>query len=226
MKPTHLPAELFPQSGFTLLEILTAMALFFMVAGILVSGVAQAIRVAEVGSTESANARDQAMRLAWFREAIGVTVLPPATIKLDPPPPLIGDARTVEGLSINVPNARAHGPTKYKFDIVFDADRGESQLRLASREELVSTTNEATSASVLATWRGSEGRFLFLDEADIWQERWPVVGLASGSVDKTKAPTSPLPKAIELRYGSPAKSVVAAIQDRTIPPPSLAELMK
>jgi type II secretory pathway pseudopilin PulG len=214
------------QAGFTLLEILTAMALFFMVAGILVSGVAQAIRVAEVGSTESANARDQAMRLAWFRETIGLSVLPPPTSRLDPPPPLVGDARSVEGLSINVPNAKTHGPTRYKFEVVFSADSGESQLRLESRENVPDLLKDGASSGVLASWRGSEGRFFFLDEENNWQERWPAANAGSNRSSKNAPLVSPLPKAIELRYASPAQSVVVAIQDRSIPPPSLAELMK
>lgn len=202
------------------------MALFFMVAGILVSGVAQAIRVAEVGATESANARDQAMRLSWFRETIGLSVLPPPSSKLDPPPPLLGDARSIEGLSINVPNARSHGPTNYRIDIVFNADSGESQLRIESLLNTTLTSKDATSVGVLAAWRGSEGRFSFLDENGVWQDRWPVLGPASTSGRKKNPPTSPLPKAIEFKYGAPAKSLVVAIQDRSIPPPSLAELMK
>lgn len=214
------------QSGFTLLEILTAMALFFMVTGILVSGVAQAIRLAEVGSTESANARDQAMRLAWFRETIGLSVLPPPSSQQDPPPPLVGDARNVEGLSINVPNAKTHGPTKYKFDIVFSPESGESQLRLESRENVSNLLKGMASSGVLASWRGSEGRFFFLDENNNWQERWPVASPGSNRSLKNASPTSPLPKAIELRYASPGKSVVVALQDRSIPPPSLAELWK
>jgi type II secretory pathway pseudopilin PulG len=223
---THMVKDAVRQSGFTLLEILTAMALFFMVAGILVSGVAQAIRVAEAGATESANARDQAMRLSWFRETIGLSVLPPPSSKLAPPPPLLGDARSIKGLSINVPNARSHGPTAYKIDIVFNAESGESQLRLESLLETPLTQKDPNSVGVLAAWRGSEGRFFFLDEAGVWRDRWPVLDAASTDGQKKLPLTSPLPKAIEFQYGTPARSVIAAIQDRSIPPPSLAELMQ
>jgi hypothetical protein len=202
------------------------MALFFMVAGILVSGVAQAIRVAEVGSTESANARDQAMRLAWFRETIGLSVLPPPTSRLDPPPPLVGDARSVEGLSINVPNAKTHGPTRYKFEVVFSADSGESQLRLESRENVPDLLKDGASSGVLASWRGAEGRFFFLDEDGVWQDQWPARGKPVAARSTGAPLRSELPLAIEFKYGLPAKSVLVAIQDRALPPPTLSELSK
>ncbi len=201
------------------------MALFFMVAGILVSGVSQAIRVAEVGSTEATNSRDQGMRLAWFREAVGLTVLPPPTTSANPPPPLIGDARSVESLSIAVPNARSRAPSRYRFEIQFDATSGESRLQLRdpARDSPVA---DGDATAVLATWRGSEGRFFFLDEDNVWQERWPVSPAAVVGRPRTALRASELPKAVELRYGSPAQSVVVAIQDRSMPPPSLAEMMK
>lgn len=204
------------QTGFTLLEILTAMALFFMVAGILVSGVAQAIRVADQGATQTANTRDQAMRLAWFRETIGLTVLPPRVgntkVELTP---LIGQPTSIAGLSIAVPNSVAHGPMPYFFDIGFSTETGESELRLR---------RESGAPAVLARWRGSNGRFFYLDEVGTWQERWPVN--ASSIPSHNTGLESPLPKAVELRYGDPANSIVVAIQDRTIPPPPISELMK
>ena len=211
--------------GFTLLEILTAMALFFMVAGILVSGVSQAVRVAEVGATESASTRDQAMRLAWFRETIGLTVLPPRRTNVpDPGPPLVGDARSVAGLSVAVPNARSKAPAAYLFDIQFSAETGESQLRLATSQS--SGFASVQPSAILASWRGSEGRFYFLDEADVWQDRWPVKSAPISSKPPVHVFRSELPKAVELRYGAPSQSIVVAIQDRSIPPPPLSELMK
>ena len=54
-------------AGFTLIEIMAAMTVFFMVIGILVSGVAQAMRLAEVGQAETSYSRDAAIRLGWFR---------------------------------------------------------------------------------------------------------------------------------------------------------------
>lgn len=214
-------------AGFTLLEILTAMALFFMVAGILVSGVSQAIRVAEVGATESALSRDQAMRLAWFRETVGLTVLPPRRTNLQEPPPLIGDARSIAGLSVAVPNSPSRAPAPYKFEIEFSAETGESRLHLfTSALTPASRVGADRGGAMLASWRGSEGRFFFLDEDNNWQDRWPLH--ATTIIAKPDAPVlaSDLPKAIELRYGTPPQSVIVAIQDRSIPPPPLSELMK
>jgi hypothetical protein len=193
-----------------------------MVAGILVSGVSQAIRVAEVGATESIYSRDQAMRLAWFREAVGLTVLPPPGIKpSDKSPPLIGDVHSIAGLSMAVPNAKTRGPTAYRFEIGFSADTGEGQLALVDLTDRIS----AVSSTVLASWRGAEGRFFFLDEQGIWHDQWPskqkpIVVRPAGAPLRSE-----LPMAVELRYGVPAKSVVVAIQDRELPPPTLSEMM-
>jgi|GEM_PF-1455670 len=216
------------QAGFTLLEILTAMALFFMVAGILVSGVSQAVRVAEVGATESALSRDQAMRLAWFRETIGLTVLPPRRTNVpDPGPPLVGEARRITGLSIAVPNSPSRAPAPYKFEIEFSAGTGESRLQLfAPTLTQTSRLGGNGDGAILASWRGSEGRFFFLDEDNNWQDRWPVSPPAVAPKPNAPVLMSDLPKAVELRYGAPAQSVIVAIQDRSIPPPPLSELMK
>jgi prepilin-type N-terminal cleavage/methylation domain-containing protein len=213
-----------PERGFTLLEVLTAMALFFMVAGILVSGVSQAIRVAEVGAIETAAGRDQSMRLTWFREAVGLTVLPPAPADFkDRPPSMVGNARTVFGLSLAVPNALTRGPSPYRFEIGFDADRGETVLQLFD-----SSRSGESSPAVLASWRGGEGRFFYLDEDDVWQEQWPtrqVLDRRAALLAKGRL-VSDLPKMVELRYGDPPQSVAVAIQDRTIPPPPLSEMVK
>jgi hypothetical protein len=213
------------QAGFTLLEILTAMALFFMVAGILVSGVSQAIRVAEVGAVESSNSRDQAMRLAWFRETVGLTVLPPPGVKrLDQAAPLIGDVRSVAGLSIAVPNANTRGPTAYRFEISFNAERGEGELKLMHASQRDGSGRNST--AVLAAWRGAEGRFSFLDEDGVWQDHWPAKGKPIVAKPNRVPLRSELPLAIEFKYGLPAKSVVVAIQDRALPLPTLSELLK
>jgi len=216
-------------AGFTLLEILTAMALFFMVAGILVSGVSQAVRVAEVGATESALSRDQAMRLAWFRETVALTVLPPRRTNVpDPGPPLVGEARSIAALSIAVPNAPSRAPAPYKFEIQFSAETGESRLQLRTPTPTPTLTprdGHDAAGAVLASWRGSEGRFFFLDEDNNWQDRWPVRTPTVAAKPNAAVPMSDLPKAIELRYGTPVQSVIVAIQDRSIPPPPLSELM-
>ena len=208
--------------GFTLLEMLTAMALFFMVSGILASGVSQAIRVAERGGVETTNARNQSMRLAWFREAIGLTMLPPNDIRVAVTPlPLVGDVRSVTGLSLQAFRAQSHAPGRYRFEIVFDATRGESLLTMTNPTNTNDTA--AQSRIELASWRGSEGRFRYLDDDDRWQDVWP----ADPSAPKDYS-RSQLPKAVELRYGDASgltsQSIIVAIQDRALPLPTMREL--
>jgi type II secretory pathway component PulJ len=202
-------------SGFTLLEILTAMALFFMVSGILASGVVQAIRVAERGGEATTNARNQSMRLAWFRETISMTVLPPNNLQLAvQPSPLTGDSRRVSGRSLQAFRSGACAPGAYQFEIAFDPARGVSLLTMQEP-----TINDASRRVELANWFGSEGRFRFLDNDDRWHDSWPVAPAQPRDLTRSE-----LPKAVELRYGTPAQSVVVAIQDRALPPPSMQEL--
>jgi hypothetical protein len=66
-----------------------------------------------------------------------------------------------------------------------------------------------------------------LDEDNQWQDVWPVVRLVTSRAELTAKAIAPmLPKAIELRYGTPAKSIIVAILDRAPPPPSMLELMQ
>jgi prepilin-type N-terminal cleavage/methylation domain-containing protein len=218
---------IFINRGFTLLEVLTAMAIFFMVAGILASGVAQAIRVAEVGGVETMRARDQLMRLAWFRETIGLTVLPPNDLTLlDPPPPMQGDMRQVSGLSLQPYQSISNAPGRYRFEIKYDPERGETGLYMVSSgNDFGAEPNKPD--LLLASWLGSEGRFRYLDDESQWHDRWPTTERLNRGKDYKR---SDLPKAVEIRYGGgagiAANSVVVAIQDRALPQPTLRELMQ
>ncbi len=211
--------------GFTLLEVLTAMAIFFMVAGILVSGVAQAIRVAEVGGVETTRSRDQLMRLAWFREAIALTVLPPNDLTiLDPPPPMQGDLRQISGLSLQPYQPTSNAPGRYRFEIKYAPERGETGLYMVAAEnDFVVEANKLD--LLLASWLGSEGRFRYLDDDNKWHDRWPTTERLNRVRNFSR---SDLPKAVEIRYGGgrdvAANSVVVAIQNRALPQPTLREL--
>ncbi len=130
---------------------------------------------------------------------------------------MVGASTSLAGLSIAVPNSPSHGPAPYRFDITFNPDTGDSELKLKRDQP-------GLEPAVLAKWRGSSGRFYYLDEAGNWQERWPV-STPSAPVAPGRR-ESPLPKAVELRYGDPPQSLIVAIQDRSIPLPPISELMK
>jgi prepilin-type N-terminal cleavage/methylation domain-containing protein len=212
------------ERGFTLLEMLTAMALFFMVAGLLVSAVTQSIRIAEQGAAQAVAVRDVGMRLAWFREAVGFTVLPPP-VKFADPPPLVGSARSVSGLSLALPSTSSRAPAAYTFEIGYDPQSGESQLQLLTTADASATARGLTStkeagAIELLRWRGSEGRFAYLDTDLQWRDAWPARASSGATIG-----LSELPLAVELRYGFPAKSLVVAIQDRAPQPPRMRDLL-
>jgi len=213
--------------GFTLLEVLTAMAIFFMVSGILVSGVAQAIRIAEVGGVETTRTRDQYMRLAWFRETIALTVLPANDLtRLEPPPPMQGDLRQVSGLSIQAYRSNSNAPGEYRFEIKFDPERGETGLFMVAPDDNFTALSDRQDL-LLASWAGNEGRFRYLDENNQWHDQWPATELLAKTKNYRQ---SDLPKAVEIRYGGnrevTANSVVVAIQNRALPLPTLRELMQ
>ncbi len=199
------------------------MVVFFMVAGILATAVAQAMRVIEIGANETAAARDQAMRLDWFRETVALTILPPTDPRrINREPPLVGDGRMIGGLTLRSPSSESAAPARYKFELKFDAASGETQLILSDLAQMTGATGQT--GLVLLSWLGSDGRFRFLDDRDRWQDVWPErPALAqTGSVSRSQ-----LPRAVELRYGAagaPAKSIIVAIQDRGLPPPSTREM--
>lgn len=211
-------------SGFTLLEVLTAMALSIMAAGIFSSALIQALRVAEVGSNETVKSRDQSMRMQWFRETIGLSELPANDPKvLDREPPLVGDARIVSGVSLVSQYSRSSAPSKYRFELKFDAASGETQLLLADLTPLFAD-GARLGDKVLASWIGSGGRFRYLSDDDFWLDTWPASAKLLGKTDFSH---SQLPKAVELQYGAPdgtTRSVVVAIQDRALPLLSMREL--
>lgn len=211
------------EGGFTLLEMLTAMALFFMVAGLLVSAVTQSIRIAEQGASQAVAVRDTSMRLAWFREAVGFTVLPPPAKLADPPPPLVGGTRSISGLSLALPSTSSRAPAAYTFEIAYDPALGESQLELktgATLGDAAAVQAGEAERLVLLRWRGSEGRFAYLDTDLQWRDAWPARASSGATIG-----LSELPLAVELRYGFPAKSLVVAIQDRAPQPPRIRDLL-
>ena len=220
-----------------------------MVAGILTSGVAQAIRVAEVGANATTDARDQEMRFNWFRETISLSMLPPYSTKRAPDAqPLIGEPMRVSGISLYVPGGqsyvsnelrisgtsatagaaitrqKSYAPAAYQFQLKFNPDRGTTALQIQPES---TAFGEQSAPIALAEWEGSNGRFRYLDEDNQWQDVWPVVRLVTSRAELTAKAIAPmLPKAIELRYGTPAKSIIVAILDRAPPPPSMLELMQ
>ena len=201
----HSPAA----RGFTLLEVLAALSLFGIVAGLLASGVAQAMRIADRSGASLAESRDLAVRTQWFRESVSASF----AIGSRGEDGIQGTTRTLAGrTSIGPENEGALG--RYRYEIGFDAARGRAQL------ELVTAAGQTTRRA-LFDWPGSAGAFRYLDEEGEWHGEWPPRRLTADI--PSHAYRSTLPVAVELLYtgrdGRPA-SLIAGIRDRAPPPPT------
>lgn len=211
-------------AGFTLIEIMAAMVIFFMVIGILVSGVSQSIRLAEFSQTSATAARDAAIRLAWFRETVGLLVTPAYSSGPQLQPNFAGTTRRLSGLTLQSLQSDSAGPGAFAWSLAFNPQTNETQLQYQAllpkqfRLEVGALGDSKTYTAF--SWLGSNGRFRYLDEAGVWQDQWPAekVGLAS----QINTP----PAAVALEYGNDARMLVVAIQNRSYPLPSLKELLK
>ena len=212
-------------SGFTLIEIMAAITIFFMVIGILVSGVAQAMRLAEFSQNSTATSRDAAIRIAWFRETVGLTIIP--GYSPEPLPTFTGTERTMSGLTLQSLNTDSAGPGGFVWSLVFNSRTNETELQYQNkaqhtqqfRIELNPAGNINDTFTAFA-WPGSNGRFRYLDEGGNWRERWPAEILGAHAHDAKP------PLAVGLDYGNDSRMLVVNIQNRTVPLPSLNELMR
>jgi len=189
------------------------MAIFFMVIGILISAAAQAMRLADVERTEAVASRDNAMRLGWFRDTISQSFIAPGPIVA----PLNGSERAMSGVTGQSLTGTFGGPGKYKWELVFNQQRGETELHAAG------DAGGAGDTAILA-WPGVDGRFRYLDESGQWLDRWPPFGLNPVRTDLPGY--NLLPAAVMLEYGRDRRVVVVRIQNRSLPPPSLKELLQ
>ena len=211
-----LRTALADEAGFTLIEVLAAMAIFFMAIGILISGTAQALRLAEIERSEAVASRSTAMRLGWFREQVAQTYIPAE----DRVTPFKADARQMSGTSGLSLAGIAGGPGPYSWRLAYNPQRGETEIQV-DRAEL---QLDRRAAVRVFSWPGDSGRFLYMDEAGDWQDQWPPFGLNPGKLGVPGY--NLLPVAVMLEYGADRRVLVAAVQDRSLPPPSMKEMLK
>ncbi len=215
------------QMGFTLLEVLVAVTIFFVVSGLLTSGVTQAFRISERGAVESAKSRDDAIRLAWFREAVGLSVadaeLKERSFK--------GQARTFNGFTLAQLDGKGAAAGQYQWLIEFDAASGRTGLYYqVKRPARVGSLDQKF---LVTDWSGSAGEFRYLDERGTWQNEWPPTFKSLSLDSKAQLSNTTLPYAVELRYGEAflassnmPQSIIVAIQDRSPALPSLREILQ
>ena len=122
-------------SGFTLIEIMAAMTIFFMGIGILVSGVAQAMRLAEVGQAQTTYSRDAAIRLGWFRDTVGLAIIPAQGSEQGPP--LTGNTRNLSGVTLQSLNTNSAGPGTFAWALAFNSRTNETELAHKAQPSLI-----------------------------------------------------------------------------------------
>lgn len=190
-----------PYQGFTLIEILVVLVLTSLIAGILLEGLQQIYSLERRFGSEIYRNQQESMRVDWFRTSIQ-GLMPDYS---DGKNQFKGEARWMAGQTIaafDKPDG-ALVPTRWFIDV--DTQTGQTTLfagSLASKEAILS-------------WEGSEGRFVYFDNAGERQESWPPL--------LKKGPQ--IPSAIILEMGgSESRCVVALPRGPITPWPKRSEL--
>jgi hypothetical protein len=231
------------QGGFTLLEIIVAMTLFFAVAGILASGVVQAMRLSESAATETTRSRDEALRLNWWRESVGLSIANGDLKEKS----FQGEARRLRGYTLAQQDASGNSSGTYEWALSFSPETGRTALQYVvpplpdSRGARAGATNTALT---VAEWDGAIGGFRYLDENGNWSDSWPTRGIAdlnltrstppnigrpAGSASTSSMNRPLLPVAVELTFATTAGAtsvVLVSIQDHSPPRATMRELLQ
>lgn len=185
-----------PQNAFTLIEVLVVLIMVGLASGILMQGLAQVFGLQTRFGVQLNHAQQDALSINWFRQCVN-GLLPDYD---DGKNKFSGTARQMSGLSTN-PLAPEYGaPGAFAWEIKFNADLGDTELRYGS---------ERFKEPILS-WKGNQGKFVYVDVKDEPHEAWPPrLGL-----------WPQLPAAVRLemlRDGEPY--VIFAVPMGTAPPP-------
>ena len=149
--------------GFTLLEMLVAIALGSLVLGLLWSALDQVSRIERILSEERWRFEHNALRLAWFQTTVKSLLPRPAAS----PDGFVGDAKTFTALAGQPLAADDVARERVAWSIVYRGEFGATQLEYRGQKG---------AALVVLEWPGDSGRFRYLNAAR-FEERWPPVTL-------------------------------------------------
>lgn len=149
--------------GFTLLEMLVAIALGSLVLGLLWSALDQVSRIERILSEERWRFEHNALRLAWFQTTVRSLLPRPA----ESDDRFVGDAKSFTALA-GQPLAADDGAfERVTWSIVYRGERGATQLAYRGQKG---------PALVVLEWPGESGRFRYFNASRI-EDRWPPVSL-------------------------------------------------
>ncbi len=147
------------QKAFTLIEVLVVLIIVGLASGIMMQGLAHVFMLQTRFGVQLNRIQQGAMAIAWFRESIN-GLLPDYD---DGKNKFSGAARKMSGLSTN-PLAPEYGaPGVFNWEIKFNADSGETELRYGSEKF----------KEPILSWKGNQGKFLYLDAKGESHDAWP-----------------------------------------------------
>ncbi len=181
------------QSGLTLLETLVTLIIVAMVATLMSEGLYQLGRVERRMGTGQLQARLERLHTLWLQQSLeGLRAGEPGTADA-----LRGSVRNVQGVSSMLPMAEPAGPMPVSLSLAYRQDLGQTELTLE-----VGAPEQRLQSTVLARWKGDEGRFSYLDPRGDWVSDWP-----------PQIPNAPLlPRAVAVHGAGNTVLLVAAMQ--------------
>jgi len=164
------------EAGFTLLELLIALALMAVIASLLVNAIAGARQSLSVVDRRITQASVPAVQSVLRRLLLEARPNPDATGRADPGRAFLGEPGKVAFVSSFVPQGQFGG--LWRYEIVLGASAGESSA-LVLTQKLVRPTSAATSSPlrtvVLKDVRALSQRYFGVEDkasAPQWQDAW------------------------------------------------------
>jgi len=147
------------QRGFTLVEMLVVLLIVGMVSGLLFDGTAQLMGMQARLERQLTRLRGEALRADWLRQV--VQGLQPDYE--DGKQIFKGSPRGFSGLTTNALSAGYGAPEPFAVTLAHNAAQNSMLLGYGN----------GRNASVLMSWPGNRGRFLYLDDRGEAHEDWP-----------------------------------------------------
>nr|WP_295784909.1 type II secretion system protein [Rhodoferax sp.] len=147
------------QRGFTLIEMLVVLIMVAMISSVLFQALERSYSLQRRFGTELFKVQQGQMATDWYRQ----TVQGLYPDQLGASNTFHGDASSFSGLTTN-PLGDDHGaPTPFQWTLVIHPDRNNTEL----------TYRDSGPPTTLLTWRGTDAKFVYLDEQQVTHDRWP-----------------------------------------------------